>query len=130
MSDLDHISINVSDYERSKAFYAAALRPLGIKLLMEGPGGAGFGRNFPHFWIRQGVGSFQRDEQVRVITPVHVSFAAQSRAQVAGFHEAAIGAGGTDFGPPGLRPQYHPAYFGAFVLDPDGHDVEAVVHGA
>jgi catechol 2,3-dioxygenase-like lactoylglutathione lyase family enzyme len=130
MSDLDHIAINVTDYERSKKFYAAALLPLGIKLLMENPGGAGFGRTFPHFWIRQGVGAYQRDEQLRVITPVHVSFAARSREQVAGFHQAALEAGGTDFGAPGLRPQYHPAYFGAFVLDPDGHNIEAVVHGS
>lgn len=60
MSDIDHISLNVTDYERSKAFYEATLKPLGIKLLMEGSSGAGFGRSFPHFWIRQGVGTFQK----------------------------------------------------------------------
>jgi catechol 2,3-dioxygenase-like lactoylglutathione lyase family enzyme len=130
MSDIDHISLSVSDYERSKAFYQAALSALGIELVMERPSGAGFGRGFPHFWIRAGVGTFQRPEQLGVITPVHVCFRAGSRDQVAAFHAAALAAGGRDFGPPGLRPHYHPGYFGAFVLDPDGHNVEAVVHGA
>lgn len=129
MSDLDHISLNVSDYERSKAFYKTALEPLGIKLIMEGTSGAGFGRAFPHFWIRQGVGTFQKPADVTPITPVHVAFKASSRAEVDAFHKAAVAAGARDFGPPGLRPQYHPGYYGAFVIDPDGHNIEAVVHG-
>ncbi|HVZ37346.1 MAG TPA: hypothetical protein VG963_33220, partial [Polyangiaceae bacterium] len=68
-------------------------------------------------------------QQVRVITPVHVAFAARGRAQVDAFHRAALAAGAKDFGAPGLRAEYHPNYYGAFVLDPDGHDVEAVFHG-
>jgi catechol 2,3-dioxygenase-like lactoylglutathione lyase family enzyme len=129
MSDIDHISLNVTDYERSKSFYQRALEPLGIKLIMEGGSGAGFGRSFPHFWIRQGVGTFQKAEHVQPITPAHVCFSAKSRAEIEAFHAAALRAGGRDFGAPGLRPQYHPGYFGAFVLDPDGHNIEAVIHG-
>ena len=86
--DLDHVSLSVTDYERSKAFYQKALAPLGIKLVMEGASGAGFGRSWPRFWIRQGVGAFQTAEQLRAITPVHVSFAAGSRDEVVRFHEA------------------------------------------
>ena len=127
---IDHVGFPVSDYARSKAFYEAALKPLGMKLVMEAPSGAGFGRSFPHFWIRAGVGTFQREEHLRAITPAHVSFRAASRDEVVAFHAAALAAGARDFGPPGLRPLYHPGYFGAFVLDPDGHDIEAVTHGA
>lgn len=130
MSDLDHISLNVTDYERSKTFYQAALKPLGIKLIMEGVSGAGFGRARPHFWIRQGVGTFQKPQDITPITPVHVAFKAESREAVESFHKAAIAAGGRDFGTPGIRPQYHPGYYGAFVIDPDGHNIEAVVHGS
>jgi catechol 2,3-dioxygenase-like lactoylglutathione lyase family enzyme len=128
MSVLDHIALNVTDYEASKAFYQQALAPLGIRLIMEGVSGAGFGRQMPQFWVRQFVGSFQTPEQLRPITPVHVSFAARSREEVIAFHVAALAAGGRDFGQPGPRPAYHPGYFGAFVLDPDGHDIEAVIH--
>jgi catechol 2,3-dioxygenase-like lactoylglutathione lyase family enzyme len=128
MGSLDHIGLNVSSYERSRAFYQQALAPLGIELLMEFPGVAGFGRDRkPDFWIGSGP---QQPEQLRVITPVHVCFAAASRAEVEAFHRAALAAGGRDNGAPGLRPQYHPEYYGAFVLDPDGHNVEAVFHGA
>lgn len=130
MSDLDHISLNVTDFERSKDFYRKALAPLGIKLIMEGVSGAGFGRTRPQFWLRQGVGTFQTAEHLHPITPVHVSFTAGSREEIVRFHQAAIAAGGKDFGKPGKRPEYHPGYFGAFVLDPDGHNVEAVIHTA
>jgi catechol 2,3-dioxygenase-like lactoylglutathione lyase family enzyme len=129
VSDIDHLSLSVRDYERSKAFYVAALEPLGLSLMMERPSGAGFGRAFPHFWIRAGVGTFQREVHLQQITPVHVCFRAVSREAVEAFHRAALAAGGVDFGPPGLRPHYHPGYYGAFVLDPDGHNIEAVVHG-
>lgn len=128
MSDLDHVSLNVSNYERSKAFYQAALEPLGIKLIMEGQSGAGFGRSFPHFWIRQGVGTFQKSADIEPITPVHVAFKAHSGGAVDAFYRAALAAGARDFGPPGPRPQYHPGYYGAFVIDPDGHNIEAVIH--
>src|SRR5262245_45743570 len=127
---IDHIGINVSDYERSKAFYAKALAPLGITLVMEFGKAAGFGRGGkPELWIGCGKTSFQKDEHLAVITPVHVCLKAKDRAAVDAFHRAALEAGGKDFGGPGLRTVYHPSYYGAFVLDPDGHNVEAVHHG-
>jgi catechol 2,3-dioxygenase-like lactoylglutathione lyase family enzyme len=89
----------------------------------------GFGREQkPDFWIGKGPTSFQRPEHLALITPVHVAFHARSREEVRAFHAAALAAGGTDFGAPGLRPEYHPGYYGAFVLDPDGHNMEAVCH--
>jgi catechol 2,3-dioxygenase-like lactoylglutathione lyase family enzyme len=124
---LDHVGFAISDYDRSLAFYKAALKPLGYGLVMEVPrevtGGdthAGFGpEGRPYFWIGTGTPLSGR---------LHVAFAASSRADVDAFHEAALRAGGTDNGKPGLRPVYHPHYYGAFVLDPDGHNVEAVCH--
>ena len=117
---LDHIGLDVSDYERSKAFYEQALAPLGVKLIMEPvPGMAGFGGDFPFFWI----GKNDRGPD----SGTHVAFSARDREMVDAFHAAALEAGGTDNGAPGLR-QYHPNYYGAFVLDPDGNNVEAVCH--
>jgi catechol 2,3-dioxygenase-like lactoylglutathione lyase family enzyme len=123
---IDHIGFPVSDYERSKAFYAAALAPLGYVLIMEvgqaenDHPAAGFGRGGkPDFWIG-GEGGFGG--------VLHVAIVAEDRAAVDAFHRAAIAAGGADNGPPGLRPHYHPSYYGAFVRDPDGHNVEAVCH--
>jgi catechol 2,3-dioxygenase-like lactoylglutathione lyase family enzyme len=131
MSALDHITLTISDYKRSKTFYERALSPLGIKLIMEFGEAAGFGLpSKPDFWIGSGPTSFQKPEQLQIITPSHVAFAARSRAEVDAFHVAALAAGGRDFGAPGVRPQYHPGYYGAFVLDPDGHNIEAVFHGA
>lgn len=129
MSILDHVSLFVSDYARSKAFYEKALAPLGIKLIMEyGPAG-GFGRDQkPEFWIGSGPASFHTPEQIRIITPMHLAFATRTRAEVDAFYKAAIEAGARDFGAPGPRPIYHPGYYGAFVLDPDGHNIEAVNH--
>ena len=118
---LDHVGFGVSDYERSKAFYAKALAPLGIELIMEpAESAAGFGRNGkPFFWL----------EATRPpVTQVHVAFACDSRGLVHAFHEAAIAAGGTDCGAPGPRPIYHEHYYGAYVLDPDANNVEAVCH--
>ncbi len=118
---LDHVGISVSDFERSKRFYEEALSPLGYGLIMEPThGAAGFGRSGkPDFWVFQGGPGHA----------VHVAFAADDRAVVGAFHEAAIAAGGRDNGGPGLRPEYHPTYYGAFVLDPDGNNIEAVHHG-
>jgi len=117
---LDHIVINVSDLAASKAFYVQALAPLGISTQLEFPGALGMGRNGkPAFWLRPGGGA----------EAVHVAFAAPDRATVDAFHDAALAAGGSDNGGPGLREIYHPTYYGAFVLDPDGHNVEAVCHG-
>ena len=120
---IDHIGLSVADYERSKAFYRAALAPLDYALVMEvteaGPF-AGFGEGGkPDFWIGQGTATAPR---------VHIAFRARNRATVRAFHEAALAAGATDNGPPGIRAEYHPDYYGAFVLDPEGHNVEAVCH--
>jgi len=118
---LDHISIGVSDFERSKTFYDRALRPLGItRLYAEGERSAGYGISpKAFFWIGW------RDS-LRI--GAHIAFTAQDRATVDRFHAAAIAAGGIDNGAPGLRPNYHPGYYGAFVLDPDGYNIEAVCH--
>jgi catechol 2,3-dioxygenase-like lactoylglutathione lyase family enzyme len=140
---LDHISIRVSDYERSKQFYAAALSPLGYILLMESSSGAGFRKEFiPDFWIKQGepglsihVASANDDRPPSGSvfsgcggTAVHVAFASDDRATVDAFYRAALAAGGFDNGAPELRPEYHPNYYSAFVLDPDGYNIEAVCH--
>ena len=119
---LDHLGLDVSDYDRSKAFYAKALAPLGIELLMEPiPTVGGFGEaGMSYFWI----GHRGRPAQ----TGVHVAFKAESRGKVDAFHAAALDAGATDNGGPGMREIYHPNYYGAFVLDPDGNNVEAVCH--
>ena len=132
MSDsiLDHVGVAVSDLDRSKAFYEAALAPLGITALMSFPGGCGLGRGtHPELWLAAGKAGYQTDESRAIITQQHVCLKARSRAEVDAFHAAALGAGGKDYGAPGLREQYHPTYYGAFVLDPDGHNVEAVFHG-
>ena len=130
MSILDHLTCPVSDYARSKAFYERSLAPLDIKAIMEFGQACGFGRGQkPEFWIGRGPASFQKPEHLRLITPLHIAFAARSRAEVDAFYAAALAAGAKDFGAPGLRAHYHPTYYGAFVLDPDGHDIEAVFHG-
>jgi catechol 2,3-dioxygenase-like lactoylglutathione lyase family enzyme len=123
---LDHAGFPVSDYARSKAFYLQAWAPLGYALVMEvqqhenDAPAAGFGANGkPDLWIG-GEGGLQR--------PIHIAIAAQDRAAVDAFYRAAIAAGGKDNGAPGLRPHYHPNYYAAFVLDPDGHNIEAVCH--
>jgi len=117
---LDHLCLAVEDFERSKAFYRQVLAPLGIDKIVEMQGWAGFGRDGkPEFWFGQG-----REPQ----PPLHFAFSAENRAQVREFHAAAIEAGATDNGAPGVRDHYHPEYYGAFVLDPDGHNIEAVCH--
>jgi len=129
MSLLDHVSLTVSDFARSKAFYERVLEPLGVTLLMQFGEAAGFGRDQkPDFWIGRGPASFQKPDQLRVITPSHLAFTARSRKEVDAFHAAALAAGAKDFGAPGLRPEYHPNYYGAFAIDPDGHNIEAVFH--
>ena len=123
---LDHIGFPVSDFARSVAFYDAVLAPLGARRIMEvtaemtgGAAHAGYGVQKPDFWI--GTGDALKGR-------LHVAFSAESRAAVDAFYAAAMAAGATDNGPPGLRPHYHPNYYGAFVLDPDGHNIEAVCH--
>ena len=125
---IDHVGFPVSDYARAKSFYEKALAPLGYVLVMEvtaaqtesGSPAAGFGiGGKPDFWIG-GEGGLSK--------PLHVAIAANHRNEVDAFYRAALAAGGKDNGAPGLRPQYHPNYYGAFVLDPDGHNIEAVCH--
>jgi catechol 2,3-dioxygenase-like lactoylglutathione lyase family enzyme len=120
---IDHIGLRTRDFEKAKAFYTQALAPLGYVLLrdidVEGYRGAGFGvGQKPDFWIGLGEPS----------GPAHVAIAASDRAAVDAFHRAALAAGAKDNGAPGPRPQYHPGYYGAFVIDPDGHNLEAVCH--
>jgi catechol 2,3-dioxygenase-like lactoylglutathione lyase family enzyme len=117
---IDHTGVTVSDVGTSKAFYRLALAPLGYALLMEFEDAAGFGvAPKPDFWIGRGKLDGSRG---------HVAFTAASRQVVDAFYQAAIAAGARDNGPPGLRPHYHQNYYGAFVLDPDGHNIEAVCH--
>jgi catechol 2,3-dioxygenase-like lactoylglutathione lyase family enzyme len=119
---IDHVKVFVSDLERSRGFYAQALEPLGYRVLMEpAPVVVGLGADRPDFWLEL------RPESV---TTAHICFRAESPELVDAFHRAALDAGGRDNGEPGLRPIYHPHYYGAFVLDPDGNNVEAVCHHA
>jgi catechol 2,3-dioxygenase-like lactoylglutathione lyase family enzyme len=124
---IDHTGVTVSDFVRSKAFYEAALRPIGYALLLEFPAAvtghsdvAGFGEPpKPDFWINLGTPNRPA---------LHVAFRVNRRALVDAFYRAALAAGGRDNGAPGLRPHYHQDYYGAFVLDPDGHNIEVVCH--
>lgn len=126
---IDHTGVAVSDYTKSKAFYIAAFAPLGYTLLAEIPASvtghadvAGFGEApKPDFWISSGTANKP---------PIHIAFRVSSRATVDAFYKAALAAGGQDNGAPGIRPHYHPNYYGAFVLDPDGHNIEAVCHSS
>ena len=117
---LDHIGLSVSDFARSKAFFTQALAPLDIGLVKEVQGWAGFGRQGrPQFWFGKGEAAH---------APMHIAFAADNREQVKAFYAAALAAGAQDNGPPGVREIYHPHYFGAFVIGPDGHNIEVVCH--
>lgn len=118
----DHVGFRVRNLAASRAFYLAALAPLGFGVAMQGPTGVGLGRGRkPELWLAQG------DPPV---SPLHIAFAAGNRAEVDAFHAAALAAGGRDNGRPGLRLHYHPNYYGAFAIDPDGHNIEAVCHRA
>ena len=116
----DHVSINVSDFKRSLEFYLKSLAPMGITVAMEGDNWALIGD--PR------KGQFSIAAFGKVDGPTHIAFATDNRTQVREFYAAAIAAGGRDNGAPGLRPAYHPHYYGAFVLDPDGNNIEAVYH--
>lgn len=124
---IDHLDITVSDLARSEAFYLRALAPLGLELVYRNASNAAGGKTLgfsaspdPMFCIRSGH---------RVTTPLHIAFVAASETAVDAFHAAALAAGGQDNGTPGLRPYYAKNYYSAFVLDPDGHNVEAVYRG-
>jgi catechol 2,3-dioxygenase-like lactoylglutathione lyase family enzyme len=124
---IDHTGLEMSDPVQSRRFYDQALAPIGYKVLMEIPveftGGAvvyGYGvPPKPDLWLHQGTPNHPR---------LHIAFRAENRAQVDAFYKAAMAAGGKDNGAPGLRPHYHKDYYGAFVLDPDGHNIEVVCH--
>ena len=116
---LDHLTISVTDFARAKAFYERALKPLGIGVIMEFNGVAGMGKERPEFWFAAGDPGAQK---------THIAFAAASRTEVDAFYAAAMAAGGRDNGKPGIRAMYHPTYYGAFVFDPDGYNVEAACH--
>ena len=126
---LDHLGLAVSNLTRSRRFYLVALAPLSLGIVMEVTkeqtgkyAGTGFGaNNKPFFWI--GTGD-------HLSGPVHVAFTASSRAEVDGCYKAALSVGGRDNGAPGVRAHYHPNYYGAFVMDPDGNNVEVVCHSA
>ena len=124
---IDHIGIDVSDMAVAKAFYTVALEPLNVLVVLEVTAeqtgsdafvGMGAGGK-ASFWFGPGQGP---------ISPIHVAFTAPNRAAVEAFYQAALASGGRDNGPPGLRPHYHATYYAAFVLDPDGHNIEAVCH--
>jgi catechol 2,3-dioxygenase-like lactoylglutathione lyase family enzyme len=125
MSGIDHMGISAGDYTKSLHFYETALAPLGVKVMLtfdnEGGKISGLGDETPFFWVGDGG---------KLAARLHIAFKAGSRAEVDAFYHAALAAGGTDNGPPGIRARYHPNYYGAFVLDPDGHNIEAVCHGA
>ncbi|MEM9268801.1 MAG: VOC family protein [Pseudomonadota bacterium] len=121
---IDHITFGVSDFQRSTSFYDQALAPLGLRRLFDVPKEhsngvniTGYGDLRPWFWMA---------EEHPTSGMFHVAFQAQSRSEVDAFHAAALRAGGTDNGAPGLRPQYHENYYAAYVFDPDGHNIEAV----
>jgi catechol 2,3-dioxygenase-like lactoylglutathione lyase family enzyme len=124
---IDHTGVGVSDFDKSKEFYRKALAAIGYRLIAEfsaevtgSTAVAGFGEPpKPDFWINEGVPNKPA---------VHVAFRVPTRKLVDQFYSAALAAGGSDNGPPGPRPHYHAAYYGAFVLDPDGHNIEAVCH--
>lgn len=124
---IDHIGLAVADMKPARTFYSSALKPLGIAVIMEvsaeetgAAAHAGFGAGGKaFFWI--GTGAKPKGG-------AHVAFTAQSRAEVDAFYKAALSAGGRDNGPPGPRPEYHAHYYGAFVFDPDGNNIEAVCH--
>jgi catechol 2,3-dioxygenase-like lactoylglutathione lyase family enzyme len=119
---IDHLGIQVANLERSIAFYKQALAPLGYELVMQWQSFAGFGiAGKPEFWI---------DGSKPPTDKIHIAFRAKERAIVRGFYDAAIAAGGKDNGGPGVRAHYHEHYYGAFVHDPDGHNIEAVCHEA
>lgn len=120
----DHVKFGVSDYEASKAFFLSALAPLGVSVVAEGP---------PAYGVELSAGGtsslclFQTAEKP---AHLHLAFTAETRRQVDAFHRAALAAGGKDNGAPGLRPHYHATYYAAFVIGPDGHNIEAVCHAA
>jgi catechol 2,3-dioxygenase-like lactoylglutathione lyase family enzyme len=120
----DHVKFGVSDFAASKVFFLKALEPLGVTVVSEGPPAYGIELSRPG--DKASLCMFQTEVKP---APLHVAFAAESRAQVEAFYRAALETGGKDNGAPGLRPHYHANYYAAFVIGPDGHNIEAVFHG-
>ncbi len=119
---IDHVSVSVSDLQRSARFYDATLAPLGLSRLVTRPATIGFGKSYPEFWI-----NFRAD--MRLVEPgsgVHICLRAKSTGEIDAFHAAALNAGGRSDGAPGLRPHDRVRYYAAFVIDPDGNRIEAV----
>ena len=121
---LDHVSLGVSDIDAARGFYSACLKPLGYRLLHDGSTSLGYGDGHAGLWVLAAERPVPPDEK----SGLHLCFSAPNRAAVDAFHKAALKAGGKDNGSPGVRRHYHPDYYGAFVLDPDGHNIEAVCH--
>ena len=119
---IDHISVGVSDLERSARFYEATLAPLGLSRLVTRPATIGFGKNYPEFWINLRAGMADVEEG----SGVHIALRARSTADVDAFFAAALASGGRSDGPPGIRPHDRVKYYAAFVVDPDGNRIEAV----
>ena len=119
---IDHVSITVADFAKALAFYDAVLAPLGYRRLVTRPDHAGYGEpGHPIFWVNHGATKPPGDSSG------HIAFIAEDRTAVVKFHDAAVAAGGHDNGVPGVR-DYHPSYYAAFVIDPEGHRIEAVCH--
>ena len=119
---IDHISVGVADLERAAKFYDAAFAPLGMKRLIERPANIGFGKTYPEFWINLRAGM----KPVSAESGTHICLRAKTTDEIQAFYDAALKAGGTDDGPPGVRPHFHLKYFAAFVADPDGNRIEVV----
>jgi catechol 2,3-dioxygenase-like lactoylglutathione lyase family enzyme len=119
---IDHVSVGVSDLERAAGFYETALAPLGLSRLVTRPAAVGFGKSYPELWInlRAGMAPVSRD------SGVHICLRAKSTGEVDAFHAAALDAGGSSDGAPGLRPHDRVRYYAAFIIDPDGNRIEAV----
>jgi catechol 2,3-dioxygenase-like lactoylglutathione lyase family enzyme len=127
---IDHISLRVRDLAKARAFYDAVLAPLGYQRLYNYPDASGYGTPRPHPLKEQALPFWIGKDADAVALAGHLCFNAPSRTAVDAFHAAALGMGGRDDGKPGLRPQYHQHYYAAFVIDPDGHKIEAVRHEA
>jgi catechol 2,3-dioxygenase-like lactoylglutathione lyase family enzyme len=117
---IDHLGFQVTSFTRSRDFFVAALKPLGMGIIMQGEGWVMIGR--------EGEGAIWLGSFGPITSPIHVAFSAANREQVRQFHATALAAGGKDNGAPGIRDQYHPNYYAAFVIAPDGHNIEAVCH--
>jgi len=121
-STLSHVSLGTNDFDRAAAFYDKVMPAIGVQRIMEHPGAVAYGKQFPEFWVQTPFDG----KTATAGNGVHVAFLTWSREEVDAFYAAAMEAGATDDGPPGLRPQYNPGYYACFVRDPDGNKIEAM----